>query len=107
MSACSYSRAPCLTGAPSRIFGCIGGTDDDIIIDALLRAYKDGNDVITLSLGGTDGWTEGASSVVASRIASKGRVVTIAAGNEGEFGGWYTASPSGGLNVISIASVNK
>lgn len=38
-------------------------------------------DVLTLSLGGVDGWTEGSASVVASRIAAQGRVVTIAAGN--------------------------
>ncbi|EJD50690.1 subtilisin-like protein [Auricularia subglabra TFB-10046 SS5] len=90
-----------------RIFGCVGGTDDDVIVESLIRAYNDGNDVITLSLGGTDGWTESVSSVVASRIAEQGRVVTIAAGNEGDQGAWFTASPSGGINVISIASANN
>ena len=38
-------------------------------------------DILTLSLGGADGWTEGTASVVASRIAETGVVVTIAAGN--------------------------
>jgi hypothetical protein len=38
-------------------------------------------DILTLSLGGVDGWTEGTGSVVASRIAAQARVVTIAAGN--------------------------
>ncbi|EJD39665.1 subtilisin-like protease [Auricularia subglabra TFB-10046 SS5] len=90
-----------------RIFGCYDGTDDSIIVDALLRAYEDGNDVITLSLGGSDGWTEGSSSVVASRIADRGRVVTIAAGNSGEAGGWYTSSPGNGLSVISVSSSNN
>lgn len=32
-------------------------------------------------MGGPGGWTEDVSSVVASRIADKGRIVTIAAGN--------------------------
>lgn len=81
-----------------RIFGCQGDVSDDskppffqfdeifilndtVIIDALIRAYDDNVDVLTLSLGGTDGWTEGAASVVASRIADTGKVVTIAAGN--------------------------
>lgn len=52
-----------------------------VIVEALLRGYKDGMDILTLSLGGVDGWTEGMGAVVASRIAAKGKVVTIAAGN--------------------------
>ncbi|KZV90011.1 subtilisin-like protease [Exidia glandulosa HHB12029] len=92
-----------------RIFGCPEGgtTTDDIIVEALIRAYNEGNDVITLSLGGADGWTESAGSVVASRIASKGKVVTIAAGNAGEYGAWYSSSPGNGLDVISVASVDN
>lgn len=35
-------------------------------------------DIITLSLGGPGGFSEEEFSVVASRIASKGRVVTVA-----------------------------
>lgn len=56
-----------------RIFGCDDGADDSIVVDALLRAYEDGNGVITLSLGGDGGWQEGTSSVVESRIADSGR----------------------------------
>lgn len=33
-----------------------------------------------MSLGGADGWTESTSSVVSSRIAASGKIVTIAAG---------------------------
>lgn len=51
-----------------------------VIVEALLQGYKDGNDILTLSLGGSDGWTESSSSVVSSRIAAAGRIVTIAAG---------------------------
>jgi subtilisin family serine protease len=80
---------------------------DDIVIDALMRADKDGNDIITLSLGSANGWTESMSSIVASRIADEGRIVTIAAGNDGEYGSWYTSSPANGLNVISVGSVDK
>lgn len=43
-------------------------------------------DVLTLSLGGVSGFVESPSSVVASRIAQKGKVVTIAAGNDGDAG---------------------
>jgi subtilisin family serine protease len=53
-----------------------------VIVDGLLRGVKDGADILTLSLGGSDGWTEGTGSVVSSRIAASGKIVTIAAGNE-------------------------
>ncbi|CAE7144667.1 unnamed protein product [Rhizoctonia solani] len=90
-----------------RIFGCEGGSPDDIIIESLIRAWRDGNHVITLSLGGPDGWTESVSGVVASRIADKGRIVTIAAGNEGDFGAWYASGPGTGRSVISVGSVDN
>lgn len=44
--------------------------------------FKDGQDILTLSLGGADGWTESSSAVVASRLVDRGKVVTIAAGND-------------------------
>ncbi|EJD48275.1 subtilisin-like protein [Auricularia subglabra TFB-10046 SS5] len=90
-----------------RIFGCDDGSDDSIVVDALLRAYEDGNDVITLSLGGDGGWAQGTSSVVASRIADRGRVVTVAAGNSGDSGAWFTSNPGDGLSVISVSSTNS
>jgi len=48
----------------------------------LLKGYKDGNDILTLSLGGADGWAASSSAVVADRLASLGKIVTIAAGND-------------------------
>ena len=81
-----------------RIFGCDGSVTDDsealfsvkpwsmslinntVIVEALLQGVKDGNHILTMSLGGSDGWTESSSSVVSSRIAATGRIVTIAAG---------------------------
>jgi subtilisin family serine protease len=110
--------------AAYRVFGCKGSVTDDsqfslppslsyasnsipVIIDALLRGNSDGMDILTLSLGGSDGWTESSSSVVASRLASRGKVVTIAAGNDGAYGSWYTSSPGNGIDVISVASVDK
>ncbi|KAG9048750.1 hypothetical protein FS837_012113 [Tulasnella sp. UAMH 9824] len=90
-----------------RVFGCEGGVSSDILIDALLKAYTDGNDILSLSLGGPQGWTSEASAVVASRIAANGRIVSIAAGNEGGFGSWYASSPGTGVDVISVASVEN
>lgn len=78
-----------------------------VIVQALLRANNDGMDILTLSLGGADGWTESSASVVASKIARSGKVVTIAAGNDGGYGSWYTSGPGNGIDVISVASVNN
>jgi hypothetical protein len=52
-----------------------------VIVDALLRGVQDGQDILTMSLGGADGWTEGTASVVSSRISDTGKIVTIAAGS--------------------------
>ncbi|KAI0633256.1 subtilisin-like protease [Trametes polyzona] len=90
-----------------RVFGCTGSVGDDIIIEALLRGVSDGNDILTMSLGGTDGWTESSSAVVSSRIAATGKIVTIAAGNDGGVGSWFTSSPGNGINAISVASLDN
>ncbi|KAH7317526.1 peptidase S8/S53 domain-containing protein [Rhizoctonia solani] len=84
-----------------RVFSCSGSPSDDIILDAMLRAHNDGNDIFTLSLASTHaGWTEGVLGVVASRIAREGRIVTISAGNGGSIGSWYPPDPSAGVDVI-------
>lgn len=90
-----------------RVFGCEGSSGDDVIIAALTQAYKDGANILSLSLGGAQGWSEAPSSVVASNIAAKGRIVTIAAGNDGAYGSFYASSPGAGKEVISVASVEN
>ena len=72
-----------------------------------MRGVSDGQDILTMSLGGTDGWTESTTSVLSSRIADMGKIVTIAAGNDGGFGSWYTSSPGNGIDAISVASLDK
>ncbi|KAG6919367.1 hypothetical protein DXG01_006916 [Tephrocybe rancida] len=90
-----------------RVFGCLGFVSDDVIIEALLLGAKEGQNILSLSLGGTDGWTESSSSVVASRVAATGIIVTISAGNDGASGSWYSSSPGNGINVISVSSLDK
>ncbi|KAJ7263763.1 subtilisin-like protease [Mycena rebaudengoi] len=87
-----------------RVFGCVGSVTDDVIVDALLMAVRGKADILSLSIGGSDGWTESASSVVSSRIAATGKIVTIGAANDGDSGAWYSSSPGNGIDVISVAS---
>ena len=78
-----------------------------VLVDALLRGAKDGMDILTMSIGGADGWATSSSAVVASRLADQGKIVTIAAGNDGAAGGWYSSSPGNAYSAISVASVDK
>ncbi|KIP04605.1 hypothetical protein PHLGIDRAFT_492880 [Phlebiopsis gigantea 11061_1 CR5-6] len=90
-----------------RIFGCTGDVTDDIIVEALLQGVQDDQDILTMSLGGSDGWTESTSTVVSSRIASTGKIVTIAAGNDGAKGMFFTSSPGNAIDAISVSSLDN
>ncbi|KDR78150.1 hypothetical protein GALMADRAFT_224528 [Galerina marginata CBS 339.88] len=92
-----------------RVLGCAadGTVTDDIVVEALLRGVSDGQDILTLSIGGANGWTEDTAAVVASRIAAAGKIVTIAAGNDGSSGSWFTSSPGNSINAISAASLDN
>ncbi|EJD37080.1 subtilisin-like protein [Auricularia subglabra TFB-10046 SS5] len=90
-----------------RVFGCTDATSDDILIEAMLRAYDDGMDIITMSIGRSSAWSDEPVSVVASRIAALGTVVTISAGNEGRSGPFFTSAPASGKDVIAVGSVEN
>ncbi|KAJ7045910.1 subtilisin-like protease [Mycena alexandri] len=87
-----------------RVFSCQGLTSDDIILEALLMGVKDGMDVLTMSIGGPDGWTTATVMVVSSRIAASGKIVTIAADNNGASGSWFSSRPGNAIDGISVAS---
>ncbi|KAL7951248.1 peptidase S8/S53 domain-containing protein [Trichoderma barbatum] len=81
-------------------------TDEDVLIQAFCDAYGAGADIITASIGRPDGFADDPWALVASRIADKGVVVTISAGNEGNTGPFYSSSGANGHNVLSVAAVN-
>ncbi|KAL8387072.1 hypothetical protein RB595_010176 [Gaeumannomyces hyphopodioides] len=88
-----------------KVFSSSGGTDTATLIEAFLKAYQDGMDIITASIGGPNGWATNAWAEVASRLVEEGVVVTISAGNSGDIGPFYASSGSSGRNVIAVASV--
>ncbi|EJD37123.1 subtilisin-like protein [Auricularia subglabra TFB-10046 SS5] len=90
-----------------RVIGCVGGVGEDVLIDALLRAHADGMDVITMSIGGASAWPDDPVSVVASRVAEQGTVVTMSGGNDGDYGPFFFGAPANGKDVIAVASVNN
>ncbi|KAI9166406.1 Minor extracellular protease vpr [Paramyrothecium foliicola] len=87
-----------------KVFTSQSGTYDSFLIDAFIRAYEDGADIITSSIGSGGGWSNGPWATVASRIAEQGVVVTIAASNDGSQGAFYANSGSSGKEVLAIAS---
>ncbi|KAM0324609.1 hypothetical protein ACHAQA_007997 [Verticillium albo-atrum] len=88
-----------------KVFSSMGsGTYDTYIIDAFIRAYDAGADIITCSIGVSGGWSNGAWATIASRIAQQGVIITIAAANDGTHGAFYASSGSSGKDVLAVAS---
>ncbi|KAI9302090.1 peptidase S8/S53 domain-containing protein [Cunninghamella echinulata] len=90
-----------------RVFGCDGSTTNDVIVKAMLAAYDSGVNVLSMSLGNNNGWSETFESIVASRIVKKGVPVIVAAGNSGESGAFTVGAPSTGKDVLSVASFDN
>ena len=99
--------APGVTIFMYRIFGCNGSSANDVIIDAMARAFADGVNIISMSLGNANGWSEEPEGVLASRLAEREVFMSIAAGNEGSTGLFEASSPSSGVNAMAIASVDN
>lgn len=78
--------APAASLAAYRVFGCDGNAQNDVIMAAMIRAYEDGADIISMSLGGPSGWTEDPEAVLASRLIKNGVVLSLANGNDGAEG---------------------
>jgi Subtilase family len=96
--------APGATIFMYRVLGCHGTVSDDVVIDAISRAFFDGVDIISMSLGAQNGWTESPTAAIANRAAEKGIFISIAAGNNGQFGLFSSSSPATGPNILSVAS---
>ncbi|KAL8383386.1 hypothetical protein RB595_006913 [Gaeumannomyces hyphopodioides] len=90
-----------------RVFGCTGGANEDVLIQAYAMAYESGADLITASIGGPSGWSENAWSVVVSRIVELGVPCIVSAGNEGENGLFYASTAADGKRVTAIASFDN
>ncbi|KAL0933476.1 subtilisin-like serine protease pr1c [Colletotrichum truncatum] len=89
-----------------RTFGCTGQTTGDILLAGVIKAFEDGSDIITGSIGGPSGWAGDAFALAVARIVDAGVPCTFAAGNEvgGTEGLFGISSPSTGDGVISVSS---
>lgn len=89
-----------------RTFPCNSLTTGDILLAGVIKAFEDGSDIITGSIGGSNAWPGDAFAVAVSRIVDAGVPCTFAAGNEvgGTEGLFGISTPSVGEGVMSISS---
>ncbi|KAK0544759.1 hypothetical protein OC845_005428 [Tilletia horrida] len=90
-----------------RVFGCQGGTADDLLMKAMEAAFEDNADVLSISVGAPAGWTETPTARMASNIAKEGRIVSVASGNDGAVGMFFPSSPAVGKDVIAVGSIDS
>ncbi|KAG0026053.1 hypothetical protein BGZ81_006656 [Podila clonocystis] len=99
--------APEATLGAYRVFGCRGGTSNDLIMTALLKAAEDGMQVINLSLGGPGGWRQEREAHLADQLAKNGTIIVAAMGNEGQMGLFESSSPGVAGGLITVASTEN
>ncbi|WP_300078731.1 S8 family serine peptidase, partial [Propioniciclava sp.] len=103
----AYGVAPGVTLGAYRVFDCQGSATTDHILAAINRAYSDGMNVVSLSLGATTvSWPNETSyplTQAAASLVKKGVVVIAAAGND-DNGLFTVGSPAVAPGVISVAA---
>jgi subtilisin family serine protease len=100
--------APDVTFGAYRVFGCHGATSTDVMLAAMERIYRDGADVLNLSITEVrSSWPDSPTAKAASRLVEKGVVVVAGAGNNHGDGLWGAGAPGVGEDVIAVASVDN
>ncbi|KAH8883035.1 serine endopeptidase [Thozetella sp. PMI_491] len=102
-----YGVAPGASLYSYKVFTAQGETDEDTLIEAFLKAYEDGADVITCGLGSLGGYSNAAWATVASRIVDEGVVVVVSMGDNGSEGPYFAGNVASGRKVLSVASVES
>ncbi|KAG6107516.1 hypothetical protein E4U13_006917 [Claviceps humidiphila] len=90
-----------------KVFGCQGDAANDIIMAALNKAFEDGANIVSVSIGGAEGWSEDPWSLTASRIVERGVPVTMSAGNDGNSGLFFISTGADGKGVTAVASYDN
>ncbi|KAG6117700.1 hypothetical protein E4U13_000847 [Claviceps humidiphila] len=99
--------APGVSLGAYRVIGCDGSSASDVLIAAFNKAYQDGADIITASIGGPNGWAGDPWADAVSRIVDKGVPCVVSAMNLGEVGIFYASTAADGQHVSAIASFNN
>ncbi|KAI9167469.1 putative serine endopeptidase protein [Paramyrothecium foliicola] len=96
--------APDVTIGMYKVMSACGGVSTtDLVLAGILRAYEDGNDIISCSIGGETGWANEPLSVAVDRIVAAGTPVVVSAGNTPQ--AWTILTPASGRRVTAVGSV--
>ncbi|KAL0059041.1 hypothetical protein AAF712_014247 [Marasmius tenuissimus] len=93
-----------------KVGACEGGLPTDAIVKSLTQSHEDGCDVVNLSLGSPGGWAWDPTNIkqeIINRLAALGRIIVVAAGNEGADGSWYASGPGGAEGAITVANIQS
>ncbi|KAK6221767.1 peptidase [Colletotrichum tabaci] len=88
-----------------KVFGCGDGVTLDVIGQAFLKAFEDGADIITASLGSDNGFTEDMVASIITKITEQGTFVSAAAGNSGIRGPFLTSNLANAYGSLTVGSV--
>ncbi|KAG0213891.1 hypothetical protein BGX28_003315 [Mortierella sp. GBA30] len=99
--------APDATLGAYRVFGCDGEVGDDVLLAAMKAAYRDGMDIVNLSLGGSSSWPEEPFATACSAYIQKGLHIATANGNDGEEGLFEDGAPATAAGAIAVGSVDN
>ncbi|OAQ27343.1 subtilisin-like protein [Linnemannia elongata AG-77] len=96
--------APGVTFGIYKVIGKAGVTTTEVLLSAMEMAYKDGMNIINMSLGGGSAYRDGPEAKLAETLTANGMVVISAAGNEGSDGVWMVSDLGLGDSTTSVAS---
>ncbi|GAA5979678.1 hypothetical protein JCM5350_003809 [Sporobolomyces pararoseus] len=90
-----------------RVIGCEGFTSEDVLVQALMRGYSDGVDIMSLSIAGGVGWLDiSPSQILIEFLTAKGIHVVVASGNDGTEGLFFADSPAATIGGTAVGSVD-
>ncbi|KAK3818786.1 MAG: hypothetical protein J3Q66DRAFT_387644 [Benniella sp.] len=99
--------APGVTLGAYRVFGCEGEVGDNVLLAAFKAAYRDGMDIVNLSLGGSSGWPDEPLAIACAAYIAKGFHIASANGNNGDEGLFENDAPATVAGAVAVGSVDN
>ncbi|GAA5913639.1 uncharacterized protein JCM6883_004034 [Sporobolomyces salmoneus] len=90
-----------------RVIGCEGFTSEDVLVQALMRGYRENVNIMSLSIAGGIGWLDiSPSQILIEFLTSKNIHVVVASGNDGTEGLFFADSPAATIGGTAVGSVD-
>jgi len=77
-----------------RVFGCEEEVGDNVLLAAFKAAYRDGMDIVNISLGGSSGWPDEPLAMACAAYIAKRFHIASANGNNGDKGLFENDAPA-------------